>query len=84
MTRRWESYFWPLFTLAIFLGLWHFSVIWSKTSVFPAPLDVVTGLQELIRNGLLLAGVDPWWQGTFVGSFIILAVVLERLRGRRS
>ena len=41
-------------------------------------------LLEVIRNGLLLAGVDPWWQGTFVGSFIILAVVLERLRGRRS
>jgi len=53
MTRRWESYFWPLFTLALFLGLWHFSVIWSQTRVFPAPLDVVTGLQELIRNGLL-------------------------------
>jgi ribose transport system permease protein len=40
-------------------------------------------LLEVIRNGLLLAGVDPWWQGTFVGSFIILAVVIERLRGRR-
>ena len=41
-------------------------------------------LLEVIRNGLLLAGVDPWWQGTFVGSFIILAVVIERLRGRRA
>jgi ribose transport system permease protein len=40
-------------------------------------------LLEVIRNGLLLAGVDPWWQGTFVGSFIILAVVVEKLRGRR-
>jgi ribose transport system permease protein len=40
-------------------------------------------LLEVIRNGLLLAGVDPWWQGTFVGSFIILAVVIERVRGRR-
>ena len=25
----------------------------------------------------------PWWQGLFVGSFIILAVVLERIRGKR-
>jgi ribose transport system permease protein len=41
-------------------------------------------LLEVIRNGLLLAGVDPWWQGTFVGSFIILAVVIERFRGRRA
>ena len=40
-------------------------------------------LLEVIRNGLLLAGVDPWWQGTFVGAFIILAVLVEKLRGRR-
>jgi ribose transport system permease protein len=40
-------------------------------------------LIEVIRNSLLLAGVDPYWQGTFVGLFIILAVLLERLRGRR-
>jgi ribose transport system permease protein len=40
-------------------------------------------LIEVIRNSLLLAGVDPYWQGTFVGMFIILAVLLERIRGRR-
>ena len=37
-------------------------------------------LIEVIRNSLLLAGVNPFWQGTFVGLFIILAVLLERLR----
>ncbi len=41
-------------------------------------------LIEVIRNSLLLAGVDPYWQGTFIGLFIILAVLLEKLRGRRS
>jgi ribose transport system permease protein len=40
-------------------------------------------LIEVIRNSLLLAGVDPYWQGAFVGLFIILAVLLERIRGRR-
>lgn len=40
-------------------------------------------LIEVIRNSLLLAGVNPYWQGTFVGLFIILAVLLERVRGRR-
>ncbi len=39
-------------------------------------------LIEVIRNSLLLAGVDPYWQGTFVGTFIVLAVLLERVRGR--
>jgi ribose transport system permease protein len=40
-------------------------------------------LIEVIRNSLLLAGVNPYWQGTFVGIFIILAVLLERIRGRK-
>jgi len=37
----------------------------------------------VIRNSLLMAGVDSNWQGMFVGCFIILAVVLERVRGKR-
>ena len=41
-------------------------------------------LIEVIRNALLMAGVDSNWQGTFVGVFIILAVLLERIRGRKS
>ena len=41
-------------------------------------------LVELIRNGLLMAGVDPYWQGTFVGLFIIFAVALEKIRRHRS
>jgi ribose transport system permease protein len=44
---------------------------------------VGAALIEIIRNSLLLAGVNPYWQGTFVGIFIILAVLLERLRGRK-
>ena len=39
-------------------------------------------LIEVIRNGLLMAGVDANWQGAFVGLFIVLAVYLERIRGR--
>ena len=41
-------------------------------------------LIEVIRNSLLLAGVDPNWQGAFVGMFIIFAVMLEKIRGARS
>jgi ribose transport system permease protein len=43
---------------------------------------VGAALIEVIRNSLLMAGVDANWQGTFVGIFIILAVLLERIRGR--
>lgn len=42
-----------------------------------------SALIEIIRNSLLMAGVDSNWQGMFVGSFIILAVLLERIRGGR-
>ena len=39
-------------------------------------------LMELIRNSLLLAGIDALWQQFFVGLFIILAVLLGRLQNR--
>ena len=38
-------------------------------------------LIEVIRNSLLLLGVDTFWQGTFVGSFIVLAVMFEKFKG---
>ena len=42
-------------------------------------------LIELIRNSLLLLGVDPYWQGAFVGGSIIVAMLVERVRrGRRT
>ena len=40
-------------------------------------------LVELIRNSLLLAGVDALWQGMFVGLFIILAVFVEKIRRKQ-
>jgi ribose transport system permease protein len=45
---------------------------------------VGAALIEVIRNGLLMAGVDANWQGTFVGVFIVLAVLLERIRRHRA
>ena len=41
-------------------------------------------LIEVIRNSLLLAGVDPYWQGSFVGAFIVLAVLLQRIRSKHA
>jgi len=42
-----------------------------------------SALIEVIRNSLLMAGVDSNWQGAFVGVFIVLAVLLEKIRGRK-
>jgi ribose transport system permease protein len=46
------------------------------------PYAAVIGaaLIEIVRNALLLAGVDPYWQGTFVGVIIAGAMLLERAR----
>jgi ribose transport system permease protein len=35
-----------------------------------------SALLEVIRNALLMAGIDSNWQGAFVGAFIIIAVLL--------
>jgi ribose transport system permease protein len=53
---------------------------------FGTPYGAIVGsaLIEVVRNALLLAGVDPYWQGTFVGVIIAFAVLLERLRHRGS
>jgi ribose transport system permease protein len=42
-----------------------------------------SALLEVIRNSLLMQGIDSNWQGAFVGVFIVLAVLLEKVRGRR-
>ncbi len=41
-------------------------------------------LIEVIRNSLILLGISTFWQGTFIGSFIIIAVAFDRLRNLRS
>ena len=45
-------------------------------------LGTVVGamILEVLRNGLLLFGVDPYWQGIFVGAVIILAVSVDYFR----
>jgi ribose transport system permease protein len=45
---------------------------------------VGAALIEVIRNSLTLLGISTFWQGTFVGSFIIIAVLFDRLRTRHS
>src|SRR2546423_1512348 len=34
MSRRWESFYWPLLAATLFLALWHTSVILSHTRIF--------------------------------------------------
>jgi ribose transport system permease protein len=49
------------------------------------PLGAIVGaaLIEVIRNGLVLSRVNPYWQDTLIGAIIIFAVLIDRLRERR-
>ena len=38
----------------------------------------------VIRNALLMAGIDSNWQGTFVGVFLVAAVYLGKLRAKQA
>jgi ribose transport system permease protein len=40
-------------------------------------------IMVLIRNGLNLLNVNPYWQGTAIGSIIVAAVLLERFLSTR-
>jgi len=41
-------------------------------------------IMVMIRNGLNLMGVSPFWQGSAIGSIIILALLVERLVSSRT
>jgi NitT/TauT family transport system permease protein len=51
--KKWEKFFWPLLATALFLALWHYSVAWTATKIFPSPIDVKNGIAELIRKQVL-------------------------------
>jgi ribose transport system permease protein len=49
-------------------------------------LGAVVGalLIEVIRNSLILLGISTFWQGMFIGAFIIVAVAFDRFRNART
>jgi NitT/TauT family transport system permease protein len=51
--RKWERLFWPTLAFAILLAIWHYSVIWTATKVFPSPQHVGTGFVELMHKHVL-------------------------------
>ncbi len=51
--RKWERFFWPLLASALCLALWHYSVVWTATKIFPSPRDVEKGIAGLIHKQVL-------------------------------
>lgn len=50
----WERFFWPVLAAGLLLALWHFAVKWTGSKVFPLPLEVQKGIEELWRRGVLV------------------------------
>lgn len=44
----------PLLVGAAAVGLWDLAVRWTGTELFPSPLQVLAGIEELARKGVLL------------------------------
>ena len=71
---KWERIFWPILILACLLLIWHYSVLWSHTKVFPAPLNVSNGIAELLRKGVLWIYIGDSLRRVAVGFTIAAAV----------
>ncbi|HEX2223608.1 MAG TPA: ABC transporter permease [Thermoanaerobaculia bacterium] len=54
MRARLEPFLLPLAVAVLFIGGWHAAVKITGTDIFPSPLQVVTGIVELARKGVLL------------------------------
>ena len=71
---RWEKFFWPLLAAGLLLSLWHFSVIWTATQVFPSPLSVEKGLAELLRKHVLWSDIGDSLRRVAIGFGIAVGI----------
>lgn len=53
----------------------------GEGTVFGAVVGAL--LIEVIRNSLILLGISTFWQGAFIGCFIVIAVAFDRIRKLR-
>ena len=63
----WEKIFWPLLAALLLLAVWHYSVIWTGTKVFPSPLSVEKGLVELFHKHVLWADIGDSLRRVAIG-----------------
>jgi NitT/TauT family transport system permease protein len=72
--RAWEKFFWPLLAAGLLFAVWHYSVIWTATKVFPSPLTVEKGLAQLLHRNVLWADIGDSLRRVAIG-FGLAAVI---------
>ncbi len=82
-TRGIGRVLWPALTTAVLLVVWHLAVRWTKTPVFPSPLQVARGFGELARRGVLLryAADSLFRVGSGYGLALLLGIPTGLLLG---
>ena len=67
--------------------IWKFFTSVKLTIVLLLTLATTSIIGTLIlgilRNGLNLIGVTPYWQRVFIGALIIVTVVIDRVQHRK-
>jgi len=74
MRNRLEPVLMPLGVAAFFVLAWHFAVVLSGSTIFPKPLDVLVGMAELARRGVLVKYVVASLFRVSSGFLLALAV----------
>jgi NitT/TauT family transport system permease protein len=65
--RVWERFFWPVVAAALLLALWHYSIIWTATKIFPSPMNVERAVVELLHQNVLWADIGDSLRRVAVG-----------------
>ncbi len=76
--RKWEKLFWPLLATALLLALWHYSVVWTATKVFPSPLHVEQGIVELFHKNVLWSDIGSSLRRVAIGFGTAVAASASR------
>lgn len=74
MKSRFEPLLFPLFIAVAFILGWHLAVVLSGTQVFPRPAQVLSGMVELLRRGVLVKYVVASLFRVSAGFLIAVAV----------
>ncbi len=76
--RTWERLLWPVVAFVSLLAIWHLSVLWTGTKVFPAPMEVARGLRELFYRNVLWRDIADSLRRVALGfgSAVLLGVPL--------
>jgi len=81
--RVWESLFWPLVAAALVLAIWHYSVVFTGTKVFPSPMNVKAGVVELLRKHVLWADIGDSLRRVAIGfsAAVLIGIPLGLMLG---